>query len=192
MTNKLCLIYPLIVEGKYDVQKLKNIVSSPVIELGGFSVFNNNQKKLLLKKMSSSGVIVLTDSDKAGHFIRSHIRPYLDPQKTINLYIPCVKGKEKRKSSASAEGLLGVEGIDDSVLYDLLKPYETADGVIHSGIDKMTLYQDGLSGGKDSAAKRDRLALELGLPAGLTANALILALDLTVSQEQYRAALEKI
>ena len=190
MQDKLCLMYPVIVEGKYDLQKLKNIVSSPIIALGGFGVFNDSQKKLLLSRISDQGVIVLTDSDSAGRFIRSRIRQYLDPQKTYNVYIPKIKGKEKRKNSPSAEGYLGVEGMDDDVLYRLLLPYVSPEGRKRAGIDKMTFYRDGLSGRQDSAAKRKILATKLGLPDDLTANALIEAIDLAVTYEQYRAALE--
>lgn len=190
MQDKLCLPYPVIVEGKYDLQKLKNIVSSPVIALGGFAVFNDRQKQVLLSRISASGVIVLTDSDSAGRFIRSHIRRYLDPQKTYNVYIPKIKGKEKRKNSPSAEGYLGVEGMDDEIIYRLLLPYASAEGQKRAGIDKMTFYRDGLSGRQDSAIKRKALAAKLGLPDDLTANALIEAIDLAVTYEQYRAALE--
>lgn len=188
--DKLCLMYPVIVEGKYDLKKLKNVISSPVITLGGFSVFGDRQKRILLSRISGGGVILLTDSDNAGRFIRSKIRQYLDPEKTYNVYIPKISGKEKRKSSPSADGLLGVEGMQDELIYDLLLPYASAEGRKRAGIDKMTFYRDGLSGKPDSAAKRKALAEKLGLPNDLTANALIEAIDLAVTYEQYRAALE--
>lgn len=183
-------MYPVIVEGKYDLKKLKNVISSPVITLGGFSVFGDRQKRILLSRISGGGVILLTDSDNAGRFIRSKIRQYLDPEKTYNVYIPKISGKEKRKSSPSADGLLGVEGMQDELIYDLLLPYASAEGRKRAGIDKMTFYRDGLSGKPDSAAKRKALAEKLGLPNDLTANALIEAIDLAVTYEQYRAALE--
>ena len=61
MEERLNLKYPVIVEGKYDKAKLSAVVSSPIITLDGFSVFNNEEKKSILKKLSNdNGVIVLT------------------------------------------------------------------------------------------------------------------------------------
>ena len=41
--------------------------------------------------------------------------------KIKHAYIPEIKGKERRKSKAGAEGLLGVEGIPDEVILDVIK-----------------------------------------------------------------------
>jgi len=39
-----------------------------------------------------------------------------------HLYIPQIAGKEKRKRKSSAEGWLGVEGMDKDTLLSLLSP----------------------------------------------------------------------
>ena len=49
MEEKLKLKYPVVVEGKYDKAKVSLIVSTPIISLDGFSVFNNSEKQMLLK-----------------------------------------------------------------------------------------------------------------------------------------------
>ena len=75
MEEKLNLKFPVIVEGKYDKAKVSQIVSSTVIALDGFSIFNNKEKQQLLKRLSTEqGIILLTDSDRAGNFIRSKLK----------------------------------------------------------------------------------------------------------------------
>ena len=78
MEERLKLKYPVIVEGKYDKAKVCLAVSTPVIALDGFSIFNNIEKQQLLKRLArGEGVILLTDSDRAGNFIRSKLKGIL-------------------------------------------------------------------------------------------------------------------
>jgi ribonuclease M5 len=53
-------------------------------------------------------------------------------------------------------------------------------------------YQDGFSGKDDSLQRRIRLARELGLPARISANALIEVLNTAFTYEEYRTAADKI
>ncbi len=193
MEEKLNLQFPVIVEGKYDKAKLSTVVSSAIIPLDGFSVFNNTEKQQLLKKLSKEkGIILLADSDKAGNFIRGKLKGILNGI-IYNVYSPVIKGKERRKVKPSADGLLGVEGIDSSVLYNLLKPFEGNEAALTgAGITKTRFYSDGFSGGVNSAEKRKRLAEILELPETLTANALLEAINLLVSFEEYESALMRI
>lgn len=188
--NKLNLKYPIIVEGKYDKIKLSAIVSSPIVTLDGFSFFNSRDKQNLIRKYAEKGVIVLTDSDKAGTFIRSKLKCYINGE-IINLYTPSVKGKEKRKSAPSKEGLLGVEGIDEKTLYELFLPYENTSETVRF-LTKARLFADGLSGRDGSAELRERLAHELGLPKSLTSNAFIDAVNSMIPEERYVDALNII
>ena len=41
----------------------------------------------------------------------------------IHLYTPRIEGKERRKAAPSAEGVLGVEGMENELLYNLFLPY---------------------------------------------------------------------
>ena len=50
----------------------------------------------------------------------------------------------------------------------------------------------GLSGGKDSSEKRKVLARLLGLPVNLSCSALIEAINLTVTRDEYEKATEKL
>ena len=189
--EKLKIPYPIIVEGKYDKIKLDSVLEATVITTDGFRVFNRGEKLALVRALAEkSPVIVLTDSDGAGKLIRSHITSALPKDKLIQLYIPKIQGKERRKTTASAEGTLGVEGMDASLLRDLFAPYaEGADGAApvlrDNKLSKVDFYLDGLSGGEGSAAKRDALAKTFGLPDGMTANALLAALRLLCTYEEY-------
>lgn len=193
MAEKLNLAYPVIVEGRYDKAKLSAVIATPIIALDGFSIFNNQEKQQLLKRLSrANGVILLTDSDRAGNFIRSKLKGILKG-KIFNVYAPSIVGKERRKSAPSADGLLGVEGIDSGVLKELLQPF-ALDNKIISGADisKSRFYSDGFSGGANSAVLRAALAKELSFPQTLTANALLEAINLLVSLEEYEAAVSRI
>ena len=192
MDQRLKLKYPVVVEGKYDKAKVSLVVSTSVIPLNGFSVFSDIEKKLLLKKLANEkGIILLTDSDRAGNFIRSKLKGILKGN-VYNVYAPSVLGKERRKSKPSADGVLGVEGLDSSVLYDLLAPFADEGVVAGASVSKTRFYVDGFSGGADSSIRRKRLAELLSLPTTLTANALLEAINLLINEEQYLAALERI
>ena len=118
---------PIIVEGKYDKIKLSQIVKAHIVTTDGFGIFSKSQKTALIRRLAENGgVIVLTDSDGAGLVIRNYLRNLLPPDKIIHLYTPRVKGKEKRKSEPSKEGILGVEGMELAWLEKALAPF--ADG----------------------------------------------------------------
>ena len=183
--KKLELKEAVIVEGKYDKIKLDSILDAKVITTGGFGIFNSDEKKALIKRLCENGVILLCDSDGAGKMIRSYIKSFLPPEKVINLYIPKIEGKERRKREGSKEGTLGVEGMDASLLRDLFKSYEDAAASERTPITKRDFYMHGLSGGDNSATKRDELASGYGLPSGMTANALLDALNIISSLEEF-------
>ena len=188
--EKLKIPYTIIVEGRYDKIKLANICEARIVTTDGFEIFKKKEKLALFKKLASElPVIVLTDSDGAGKLIRSHLSSAIPKERIIQLYIPQIKGKERRKTAPSAEGTLGVEGVDDAILYDILKPYEDVERYKRysdNPITKADFYADGLMGREESAARRDALCLRLGLPKGMTSNALYETVKLLCSYEEYK------
>ena len=115
---------PIIVEGKYDKIKLARIVKAHIVTTDGFGIFSQAQKATLIRRLAESeGVIVLTDSDGAGLVIRNYLRNLLPAEKIVHLYIPRIKGKEKRKAAPSKEGFLGVEGMELAWLEKALAPF---------------------------------------------------------------------
>ncbi len=195
MADKLVIPYPVIVEGKYDKIKLDSILDAQIISTDGFGIFKNQDLAKLIRKLAEkSMIIVLTDSDGGGKVIRSHITGMIPKHRLIQLYVPQIKGKERRKQTPGAAGLLGVEGMDAQLLRDLFAPYATDDenaGHRENPLSKTDFYRDGLSGGENSRARRDAIALSCGLPAGMSANALLDALRMLLTYEEYLALVAK-
>lgn len=191
MAEKLNIPYPIIVEGKYDRLRLLCVCNAHIITTDGFGIFKKNEKLSLIRRLASrTPIILLTDSDGAGKLIRSHLTSAIPKDRLIQLYIPKIAGKEKRKDTPSAEGTLGVEGMEAQLLYDLLSPFESGERVAAAAenpLSKTDLYIDGLSGREDSSQRRDKLAARLSLPSGMTANALLAALRILLSYEEYLA-----
>ncbi len=189
--EKLNIPYPMIVEGKYDRLRLLCVCNGQIITTDGFGIFKKSEKLALIRSLSSkTPIILLTDSDGAGKLIRSHVTSAIPKDKLIQLYIPKIEGKEKRKATPSAEGTLGVEGMETELLYELLRPFESSEAVKRAAenpLSKTDFYIDGLSGGENSAARRDEIAKALSLPSGMSANALLGAMRILITYEEYLA-----
>ena len=184
---------PIIVEGRYDKIKLSSIVDANIFTTEGFALFHDKERLALLRRMAEGeGVIVLTDPDGGGRQIRSFLSGALGGGKLYHLHIPAVAGKEKRKRTAGKAGLLGVEGADPAVLLSLLSRFEGEEVPSRASLTKADLYADGLSGGDASSARRAAVARALSLPPDLSPNALLAAINLLFTEEEYRAALREV
>lgn len=189
---KLKIKYPIIVEGKYDKIKLDSLVDAKIVTTGGFSIFNDEEKIGLIRRLADkSKIIILTDSDGAGHLIRSHIKTALLPNQIINLYTPYVFGKEKRKREPSREGALGVEGIDSKKLIELLEPFSVdAPEKDKEEITKADFYRYGLGGKDNSRRAREELLKRLDLPLNMSANAMLQAINILYTKEEFEELLK--
>ena len=194
--EKIKVSLPIIVEGRYDKSTLAGFVDATIITTDGFSIFNNKEKQSLVRRLCADGAIILTDSDGGGKQIRSFLSGIVGSDKIHHLYIPKISGKEKRKQKPSAAGTLGVEGMSREVLMKVLSPFiEEGERVELNEADPITkqdFYLDGLSGGADSVCRRNRLAEDFDLPPGMTANALLSALNIVTNKEGYRLAVERL
>ncbi len=184
----------IVVEGKYDKAKLSRLVDCPIVVVNGFGVFRDDETVRLLRYYSENdGIIILTDSDSAGFRIRGHIKGVIKNGNVRCAYIPDIYGKERRKASPSAEGKLGVEGMPDSVLLEVLKPFsEEQESSGDRLVTKMDFYEDGFTGRPDSSSRRDELKRKLGLPERLNANGLLEAINRTVGYDKYREITDEI
>ena len=109
----------IIVEGKYDKIKLSSILDAVILVTNGFHIFHDAEKMSLIRYYAkTTGVIILTDSDTAGFKIRHYLKGAVHEGKLYHVYIPDIYGKERRKDNPSAEGKLGVEGIDKKRLLE--------------------------------------------------------------------------
>lgn len=187
----------IVVEGKYDRERLKKITDAAIICTGGFSLYSNKNIINSIRKMAkTTGVLILTDSDSAGFRIRNYIKQCVGNDGVVkHAYIPSIEGKERRKEKAGKEGLLGVEGMSEELLADILKTVTEVKAENRENEPKITkamLFEDGLSGGEESAVKRRKLEKLLGLPPRLSANALIDVLNGAIGFEEYKKALKEI
>jgi len=189
----------IVVEGRYDKNTLSQVVDATVVTLGGFSVFNDKEKLTFLRRLAEKqGLIVLTDSDGAGFVIRNYLKGAIPKELVKQAYIPDVYGKERRKRKGGKEGKMGVEGMRPKVLLEALRKAGATflDGEGEDSlpakmpITKADLMVWGLSGGADSAARRQALLKRLELPEHLTANGLLEALNLLYGREELEALLE--
>ena len=117
--EKVKISLPIIVEGRYDKSALMGFLDANIITTGGFSIFNNKEKQALIRRIAERGIIVLTDSDGGGKQIRKFLCGIIPSDKIHNLYIPKIEGKESRKRKPSADGTLGVEGMDKETILRL-------------------------------------------------------------------------
>ena len=187
--EKKRIALPIIVEGKYDKNTLMQLFDCKVFITGGFGIFNAKEKQALFRKLSSDGIIVLTDSDGGGKQIRSFLKSIVPKEKLFNLYIPKIEGKEKRKKTPSKEGTLGVEGMPRDVLEKVLSPFiENSEKSEKQGkmITKVDLFCDKLTGYPNSSELRRKLCDVAELPDDMTPNALLEALNLLYSFEEYK------
>ena len=179
----------IVVEGRYDKNTLSQIVDAAIFETAGFGIFKNKQQMALLRRVAQkNGLIVFTDPDGAGLVIRNHIKSAIPEVFLKHAYVPEIMGKERRKTAPGKEGMLGVEGMQAQVILDSLRragaTMDDAQIPISRGITKQDMMALGLSGGKDSAAKRIALQKKLGFPGNMSANALLQALKLLYSLDE--------
>ena len=190
--EKIKLSLPVIVEGKYDKITLSAVVDAHIVQTDGFGIFNNKEKRALIRRISEKGIIVMCDSDSAGSMIRAHLNGIVPPDKQYPLYIPRISGKERRKASPSKEGYLGVEGMSADVLREIILKFAEAhpEAVGQASRDtepitKLDFYEAGLSGGANSSSRRDELAKSVSLPEGMTSSALLAALNIVMTRDEF-------
>lgn len=182
-------------EGKYDLIKLSALVDALIIPTEGFRIFKDREKLQMLKVLAEkNGLLILTDSDAAGFKIRAFLGSVIPKEQITHVYIPGISGKEKRKAEPSKEGLLGVEGVEDTVLIEALQRF-TAPSLSEDAAQKISaydLYAFGLSGGKDSAKRRRDFLISLGLPARMNSHALVEVLNHLMTYDEFVKAVHNL
>lgn len=187
----------VIVEGKYDKIKLSAIIDTIIIETDGFAIFKDKEKQKLIRFLAEKrGIIIMTDSDSAGFKIRNFINGITKSENIKNVYIPDIYGKEKRKTEASKEGKLGVEGMKTDVIMSALQKA----GVLcveneksqSREITHTDFFEDGISGGENSSEIRKALAKELELPERISSSALLRIINVYMTYDEYKVAVTKV
>lgn len=187
----------IVVEGRYDKNTLSQIVDAPILETSGFGIFQDKAKMDMLRAVAQKrGLIVFTDADGAGLVIRNHIKSAIDGKYLKHAYIPEIFGKEKRKAAPGKEGKLGVEGMKPDVIVECLRragaTFLGEQAPTAGVITKQDFVELGLSGGKNSAFIREKLAEKLDFPRNMSANALLQAVNLLYTVDQLRTFVETL
>ncbi|MDP4119138.1 MAG: DUF4093 domain-containing protein [Bacillota bacterium] len=194
MNEKIKIREAVIVEGKYDKIKLSSIFDTLIIETTGFSIYKDKEKQELIRKCArETGIIVFTDSDRAGFLIRGFLNGNIPQENIKHAYIPQIRGKEPRKNEPSKDGFLGVEGVDRQVIIEAIKNASPA--IIQKkekAVTKTDFFADGLSGGSKSAERRDELKKKLNLPKNLSSNALLQTINQLLTYEEYKEFINKL
>ncbi|MDK2799454.1 MAG: ribonuclease [Clostridiales bacterium] len=189
----------VIVEGTYDKIKLSQIIDATIITTNGFSIFKDSDKVELIKRLAQkTGIVVLTDSDRAGFMIRNYIKQCIPAKYVKHAYIPEVKGVEKRKTIPGKEGLLGVEGVRNALIIEALKKAgcmivnDRESTVRKREITKTDLYEDGFTGRPNSSELRKKLTDKLNLPSRISVNALLDVLNTLYTYSQYKEIVQDL
>ena len=195
--DKLRIRQAIVVEGKYDQNALRQLVDTAIFTTNGFTGMKDPALLRLLRQAAeTTGLIILTDSDGAGFLIRNTLKSALPAEGVLHAYIPDIPGKEKRKRAPGKEGLLGVEGMTKEILLEALSNAGADLGgepvkKKGDGITKLDLYTAGLSGRPDSQKKREAFLDRLRFPAHMSANALLDALNLLYTREEFLSLFEE-
>ena len=187
----------LVVEGKYDAARLARLTDAMILPTGGFAIFSDRKRQQLLKELAArNGLILLTDSDRAGFQIRTYITNLVGAEHVAQAYVPALPGKERRKALPGKEGLLGVEGVPDELvrqsLLDALGPEagQTAPPAAGRPITYSDLYDWGLSGTAGAAERKYRLLEALGLPPRLSKKEMLEVFNRLYTFEQLDALIQ--
>ena len=191
--DKIKLRQAIVVEGKYDQNTLRQLVDTAVFATNGFADMKDPALLRLLRHAAqTTGLIILTDSDGAGFLIRNTLKGMLPKEGVLHAYIPDIPGKERRKAAPGKEGLLGVEGMRPEIILQALRDAggefeDSCEQPTREPITKQDFFALGLSGKPDSAARRGALLKKLDLPAHMSANALLQAVNTLFSREEFLA-----
>ena len=188
----------IVVEGRYDKNVLSQIVDAPIFETSGFGIMNDRVQLELLRRVARQrGLIVFTDADGAGFVIRNYLKSAIPGEYLKHAYTPEIPGKERRKSTSGKAGILGVEGMRPEIIIEALRRAgATIEGEsAREGTKPMTkaeMFALGLSGRPDSASRRAWVQQRMGLPARMTANGLLEALNVFTTREELRLILAEL
>lgn len=180
---------PVVVEGKYDKIRLSNIIDASIITTNGFGIFKDTEKRKLIARLArEKGIIIITDSDNAGLIIRNHIKNIANDGKIINVYLPQILGKEKRKNKGSADGYLGLEGTADEIIVSALAKSGITGkktNTTEKSVTKSDLFTLGFYGGANSSDLRKGLLKYMDLPDNLSVNAFLEAINLLYGYDEF-------
>ena len=78
----------IVVEGRYDKNRLSQIFDALIVPVNGFGIFKDVATLSLLRRLAvERGLIILTDSDGAGLVIRNFLRSAIADGQVYHAYV---------------------------------------------------------------------------------------------------------
>lgn len=145
----------IVVEGRDDECAVKKAVEAEIIVTHGFGI-SKQTFELIKRAYNGPGIIIFTDPDHAGEQIRSRLKEAF----------PLAKHAYLTRAEATKDKDIGIENARSE---DILNALEKVRSIIQEkrnefGHDDIINY--GLSGEKDSKARREYLGKILGIGYG--------------------------
>ena len=173
----------IVVEGKDDTAKLKQVLNADTIETNG-SAINRDTLDQIAHAKRKRGVIIFTDPDYPGQRIR-HI---------IDQHVPGCKHAflSQKEAFKHKNRSLGIEHASAEVIKNALsKVYELTE-YRDSNVKKQDLLAYGLIGGKGSKAKRKKLGEQLRI-GYVNGKQLLKRLEMfQITKEEFIQTMERI
>ncbi|MGY3749946.1 ribonuclease M5 [Vagococcus acidifermentans] len=182
--DKLTIQEIIVVEGKDDTKRIKEVVNADTIETNGSAV-SEDVLMQIEHAQEVRGVIIFTDPDFSGEKIRKQVAEVVPDAK--HAFISRKKGTPKR-----LKGSLGVEHASDETILYALKTVVTPVTVPHtSAISEEDLFRYGLIAGPNAKKRRERLGeyLRIGYTNGKQLRKRLAMF--AVSREDFLRAAEK-
>lgn len=143
MSEKPTIQEVIVVEGRHDTMRLKEIFHCKTIETGGTSLGEDVFDQIQQAK-EATGVIIFTDPDTPGNQIRQRINERIPG--CINIFVDKHEARTDKKVGVEhAEKEAIIEAFQNQIVYE--KPKDT--------ISFEEYYDLGLAGSKDAQEKRD-------------------------------------
>ena len=171
----------IIVEGKDDTAAINAAVTAQTIETHGFGM-PDCIWGMIDKAYRDSGIIIFTDPDYAGEKIR---------RKVAERY-PNAKQAFLPKDKALKKGDIGVENARPQDIVDALEKAHCTTGNQNMEFTIDDMLKAGLTGGKDSKEKREKLGVILSIGYGNTKTFLKKLNMFGITREEFNCGVKKI
>ena len=170
----------IVVEGRHDTEKLRKYFDCDTIETGGSSLGRDVLARIEAAQ-KSRGVIIFTDPDSSGNRIRN----------TVNRKIPGCKNAFVDWADAHTSKKVGVEHASKETLQAALEHLVTYSEHPQEKITVQQFYELGFTGGKDSAALREKIGRTFHVGGGSAKTVLHRLNCLGITYEERKEAAAK-
>lgn len=171
----------IVVEGKDDIQAVKQAVDAEVIATGGYWYPKSFIKRLKVAS-KKKGIIILTDPDYAGEKIRKDLSKHIKNCK--HAFLP--RGKALKK---------GDIGVENATSEDIVEAIKKARPVVEEKREEFTkrdLIEYGLCGVEQSSKRREKLGDILGIGYSNSKQFLNRLNNFGITKEEFFDGLERM